>query len=99
MLKKLREYLVRLLTSDHPVLQYDESPEELTELIKAQFAKMGYDTPEKRQAWWDRQNLKTNDTLYISPEAMEQLRNWTNERATNCDDGKCDDDLRRNVQK
>jgi hypothetical protein len=31
------------------------SPEELTEMMKKAFANMGYDTPEKRQEWFDQQ--------------------------------------------
>lgn len=99
-MSKIRKLVDRLLTSSPPVVQCsDKSPEELTELIKQAFANMGLDTSEKRQAWWDRQGIQTNDTLYISPEAYEDIRNWPDEQRTNdCDDGKCDDDLRGDEQ-
>ena len=34
-------------------LNNNKTPEELTELMKQVFAKMGYDTPEKRQQWYE----------------------------------------------
>lgn len=40
------------------ILKYDPEPdpEEMTRIMKEIFAKMGYDTPEKRQQWWEENN-------------------------------------------
>jgi hypothetical protein len=54
----------------------DKNVEELKALIQEQFAKIGCDTPEKRELWWKQQGLEPKNDgtfLYISPECLEKI--------------------------